>query len=137
MTFLSISKMLIQHSLETLEDFGQKSGYKLNIAKTQILSFNYTPSKYIRLKYKVKWDATSIKYSGVLISQKLDKVYKINYKLINEKLQDDIKKRSTLGLDFSLRIEAVKMNLLPRLLYFFLSLPVKIPDSQFLMWDKQ
>ena len=29
------------------------------------------------------------------------------------------------------------MNILPRLLYLFLSLPVRIPDSQFSMWDKQ
>ena len=51
-------------------------------------------------------------------------------------IQEDIKKWSTLGLDFSSRIEAVKMNVLPRLLYLFLSLPVRIPDSQFSMWDK-
>ena len=29
------------------------------------------------------------------------------------------------------------MNLLPRLLYLFISLPVVIPDSQFAKWDKQ
>ena len=121
----------------TLDEYGQKSGYKLNIVKTQILSFNYTPSKDIRRKYKVKWEATSIKYLGVLISQKLDNIYEINSKIINNKIQEDIKKWSTLGLDFSSRIEALKINLLPRLLYLFLSLPVRIPDSQFLMWDKQ
>ena len=81
--------------METLDEYGQKSGYKLNIAKTQILSFNYTPSKDIRLKYKVKWEATSIKYLGVLISQKLDNIYEINYKIINDKIQEDIKKWST------------------------------------------
>lgn len=52
-------------------------------------------------------------------------------------MQADIKKWSILGLDFSSRIEAVKMKVLPRLLYLFLSLPVRIPDSQFSMWDKQ
>lgn len=29
------------------------------------------------------------------------------------------------------------MNVLPRLLYLFLSLPVRIPDSQFTTWEKQ
>lgn len=123
--------------METLEEYGQKSGYKLNLAKTQILSFNYTPNKDIRLKYKMKWEAKSIKYLRVLISQKLDKTYEINYKKINDKMQEDIKKWSTLRLDFSSRIEAVKMNLMPRLLCLFLSLPGRILDSQFSKWDKQ
>ena len=38
-------------------------------------------------------------------------------------IQEDIKKRSTLGLDFSSRIEPVKMNVLPRLLYLFYHYP--------------
>ena len=34
------------------------------------------------------------------------------------------------------RINVVKMNILPRLLYLFLSLPVAISKDQFLKWDK-
>lgn len=40
-------------------------------------------------------------------------------------------KRSTLILDFSSRIDMIKMNLLPKLSYVFLSLRVRIPESQF------
>ena len=39
----------------------------------------------------MKWDAKSIKYLGELISQKLDKMYEINYKTINDKIQEEIK----------------------------------------------
>lgn len=39
-------------------------------------------------------------------------------------------------MDFSSRIEVVKMNLLPTLLYLFLILPVRVPDPQFTAWDK-
>ena len=70
--------------MATQDEYGQKSGYKSNITKTQILVFNYTPRKDIRLKYKVKWEVTSIKYLGVLICQKLGKIYEINYKIIND-----------------------------------------------------
>lgn len=34
------------------------------------------------------------------------------------------------------RIESVKMNLLPRFLFFFQSLPTEITKKQFLEWDK-
>lgn len=40
-------------------------------------------------------------------------------------------------LDFSSSIEAVKLNVLPRLFFLFLSLPARIAESQFIAWDKQ
>ncbi len=85
----------------------------------------------------MKWDANDIKGLGVLITQNLNRLYEINYNALNNKIQRDLTKWSTQTLDFSSRIEVVQMNLLPRLLYVFLSLPVRIPDSQFASWDKQ
>ena len=37
------------------------SGYKLNIAKTQILSFNYNPSQNVNLNIQLNWDQNHIK----------------------------------------------------------------------------
>lgn len=123
--------------LSVLDNYSLKSGYKLNINKTQVLCVNYTPSSFIRQKYKLKWDSQSIKYLGVFITQDLSKLYEINYNKINDNIQKDLSKWSSITLDFSSRIEAIKQNILPRLLYLFLSLPARIPDSQFTAWDKQ
>ena len=90
--YLQNPNLTLPKLMATLDKYGQISGYKLNITKTQILPFNYTPSKDIRLKYKVKWEAKAIKYLGVLIFQKLDEIYEINYKIINDKIKGDIKK---------------------------------------------
>jgi len=38
--------------------------------------------------------------------------------------------------DMTDRIKGIKMNVLPRLLYLFQSLPVEIPPKQFFEWDK-
>jgi len=123
--------------MSTLENFGQMSGYKLNVSKTQILSLNFTPNRAIKQQYRLEWGKDSIKYLGIVITRNLEKLYEANYNVINEKLQKDWSRWSTLILDFSSRIEVVKMNILPRLLYLFLSLPIKIPDEQFKKWDKQ
>ena len=44
---------------------------------------------------------------------------------------------SIAALSFSARIDIVKMSVLPRLSYLFMSLLVKFPTSQFQEWDKQ
>lgn len=51
-------------STSQLEMFGFYSGYRLNLAKTQILTLNYLPSKNIQQKYNLNWSATKKIYWG-------------------------------------------------------------------------
>lgn len=126
----------IPRLLEVIKQFHQCSGYKLNIAKTQILFFNYSPSEEIKNKFNVDWKRKILKYLGVNITKKLNHLYDANYKPINELIKYDLEKWSTYPLDFSSRINVIKMNILPRLLYLFQSLPVDILPKQFILWDK-
>ena len=135
-TFLQSPNTTLPKLMEIMEEFGSLSGYKLNVTKTQVLPLNYVPNKEIRNKYKLNWKAKSIKYLGVTITEEVDRLYDTNYTVLNDNIKRDVTKWSTMILDFSSRIEVVKMNLLPRLLYLFLSLPVRIPESQFSAWDK-
>ena len=135
-TYLQSPNITLPKLMQTMREYGAMSGYKLNVSKTQVLSLNYEPNKAIRSRFKLNWKAESIKYLGVLITQKADRLYETNFNILNGKIKSDVAKWSTLILDFSSRIEVVKMNILPRLLYLFLSLPVKIPESQFTAWDR-
>lgn len=126
-SFLSLMKIL--------EQFGMYSGYKLNITKTQILLFNCSPNQKLK-EQKLNWNAKSLKYLGVNITKNLSKLYDNNYSNIDTNITKDLERWSTYPIELIDRINAVKMNILPRLLYLFLSLPVKIPKSQFQKWDK-
>lgn len=121
-----------------MDNYGRMSGYKLN-TKTQVLSLNYIPSKAIRQKYKLNWEAKSMKYLGVLITQELNKLYETIYNILKNKIQKDMTKWSTVVMDFSSRIEVVKINGLPRLFYllFFFCHYQSIPEPQFTAWEKQ
>lgn len=81
-------------------------------------------------------DSNKIKYLGVYLTKELDFLSEVNYSGINNTIQQDLTKWVTLAMDLSSRIEVIKMNVLPRLLFLFLSLPVRIPDKQFARWDK-
>lgn len=123
--------------MNQLEEYGYYSGYKLNVDKTQILAMYYAPTPELKDKYKIKWNSETIKYLGVNITKGVEKLYTANYTQINEELRRDIARWSMLQLDLSSRIEIIKMNVLPRLLYLFQTLPVMIPQKQFIEWDRQ
>lgn len=133
-TYLKSPYVTIPRLLTTLENFNGMSGYKLNLKKTQVLCLNYVPNSKIRSNYKLKWDTKSIKYLGVIITQNINSLYESNHCTSSDKIQKDITRWSMLILDFSLRIEVIKMNVLPSTI--FLSLPVRIPESQFSSWNK-
>lgn len=122
--------------MEILDEFNFFAGYKLNIAKTQLLSFNYKPSKEIRQRHNLRWDLEEIKYLGVIITKNLSSLYGANYNVINQSIKSDMERWSTYPLDFASKINVIKTNILPRLLYLFQALPADIPKHQFTIWDK-
>lgn len=120
-----------------IREFGRFSGYKINITKTQVLTLNYKPKKEIQEAFKFNWNQKSIKYLGVNITKHISTLFEANYGKINQEINKDIERWSTLPLELSSRLEAVKMNILPRLLYLFQALPIEVPAKQFTTWDRQ
>uniref|UniRef100_A0A3B5QUX2 Reverse transcriptase domain-containing protein n=1 Tax=Xiphophorus maculatus TaxID=8083 RepID=A0A3B5QUX2_XIPMA len=135
-TYLQNPDITLPKVMSALTEFGQLSGYSLNITKTQVLAINYSPSKFIRKNYGLKWDAKKLKYLGVFVSQDLDELLSLNFDNLTENIQKDLSAWSRLLLDFTARMEIVRMNLLPRFLYLFMSLPIRISSAQFHTWDR-
>src|SRR4029434_10254663 len=105
------------------------------VTKTQTLIFHTTPTQKLK-KHKLRWEAKSLKYLGVNITKDLSELYNSNYEEVNNLIKTDIERWSTYPMDLTDRINAVKMNIQPRLLYLFQSLPVEVPQAQFTKWDK-
>ena len=48
--------------MQSLETYGQLSGYKINVGKTQLLLYNYRVPKEIKNRYPLVWQTESFKY---------------------------------------------------------------------------
>lgn len=121
-----------------LKEFGNLSGYKLNVLKTQIMTLNYTASANLRASYNLKWEAEGIKYLGVTVTKDLSALLKSNYEPLSLKIMADLHRWSLVPyLCLSSRVNAIKMTVLPKLLYLFRTLPVEVSDCQFREWDRQ
>lgn len=121
--------------MSSMDRFGKLSGYKINIQKTQVMTFNFTPPDDLVTKYSLSYNEKSMKYLGINLTQDITKLFEANFVPFNIKLKSDISKWNHLPfLSLTSRIESVKMIILPRLL--FLSLPMEISDGQFIEWQK-
>lgn len=135
--YLTNPESSILKLLSFLDAFGAVSGYKLNIKKTQVLSFEYEPSQTVRSNIEVQWDQEYIKYLGVNIPKDIKNLYALNFNQLSQKLKEDLKRWNLIPiLSFESRIDSVKMNILPRILYLFQTLPIEITEKQFNEWDK-
>ena len=121
--------------MHLLTKYGYYSGYKLNMGKTQTLLFHTTPTGELK-ECNLPWEAKSLRYLGVNITKNPSDLFKINYEEVNDTIKTDLGRWATYPMDFTDRINAIKMNMLPRLLYLFQSLPVGVPQTQFNKWDK-
>lgn len=117
--------------LSLIKEFGSYSGYKLNLHKTQTLTFNLIPSENFYRSSKFNLTGDVIKYLGVHIPKDLTTIYDHNYTSLTADIKSDLNRWSLLPTNMHNRIDIVKMNILPRFLFLFQSLPVEIPPKQF------
>lgn len=120
-----------------LKGYGQYSGYKINITKTQVLTNNYNPTKKLKSKYNWKWDFESIKYLGITLHKEQSKMFEVNYGALITNVKTDLQRWNVIPfLTLNSKIESIKMNILPRMFYFFQHLPITIPNKYFLEWNR-
>ncbi|XP_062396829.1 LINE-1 retrotransposable element ORF2 protein isoform X1 [Sardina pilchardus] len=123
--------------MSILEEYGSYSGYSVNKQKTQVLNFHYDPPHYLRSRYQLDWDKKCIKYLGIFLPLDLSTLQEINYGPLKKVIMDDINRWSLIPyLSIYSRIDSIKMNILPRLLYIFQTIPIEKPEHYFMEWDK-
>ncbi len=92
----------------------------------------------VELKEKVhfRWTEEGFRYLGIIITPSTAQLFEANYgKLITE-IKNDLARWEILPLTLVSRVEAVRMNILPRLLFLFQSLPVMISGAFLKKLDK-
>lgn len=124
--YLSSPLASIPNLLRELEMFTTLSGLRINQSKSQALNLTIDKATINTLKsdFPFTWQEDALPYLGIHLTTSIDTLYKHNFPPLYKKLQDDLTRWATNPPSWFGRLNSVKMNILPRLLYLFRSYPL-------------
>ena len=117
--------------LDVIKSFGHFSGYKVNNTKSSLMLLNEnernSPGGHVSMFNSVD----SFIYLGINIVPDVGKMVQVNYDPILQSIYDSLERWTSMPISLIGRINLLKMNVLPKLLYLFQNIPLPLPLSYF------
>ena len=114
--------------LDLISEFSKVAGYKMNIQKS--VAFLYTndelAEREIRKTIPFTIASERIQYLGINLTKEVKDLFPENYKILMREIKEDAKKWKQIPCSRTGRINIVKMAILPKVIYRFYAIPIKI-----------
>lgn len=129
--FLSDLSKSIPSLLELIGLFGGFSGFQVNKNKSHIMFLNEQERRRPKVAHPFANATEGFVYLGVKITPAIKQISSANYEPMLARVSEDITRWTSLPLSIIGRINTIKMNVLPKFLYLFQSIPLAPPQHFF------
>lgn len=125
--------MILPSLLHEFRWFGEFRNFKLNMSKMEALNLSLLDTTIFQLctNFSFQWLHKGISYLGTTLPSNLSNLYSLNYFTMLTRIWKDLDSWSSSSLPWFERINVLTMDILPKLLYLFQTIPILMPKHFF------